>query len=330
MQNNDIQQMTHRMGVAWARLSAKTPRQLWRYCFTRIWPLSILGGYFYTIIFSQKWHQHTNQEAQQAHTGSRVVLSSTESRLLSTLNSCGIFVDRDHTLFSTEQIENLVSSLDRFWTNPRIAFQLDNRKSIDGSKWYVIRAFGKKPPPLSREIQGILFNEALLNIIGGYLGAWPKLRYVDLWHNLAADTDELPIDSEYWHRDSEDLHVVTLFLYLDDVGKDQGPFSYIKKSQRGGKYGHIAPAHPPLGSYPCSDVIFERIPVGNIVHCPGPQGTVVLCDTSGLHRGGRVNRGKRLLLTARYFSCAGIDRIDYITESPISADLDPRVRFLLS
>ncbi|MBX2882166.1 MAG: phytanoyl-CoA dioxygenase family protein [Granulosicoccus sp.] len=151
-----------------------------------------------------------------------------------------------------------------------------------------------------------------------------------MWYNIAAHEHERPIDSEIWHRDNDDLNVLTLFLYLDDVSSENGPFSYIKKSQRGGKYDHIAPAVPPLGSYPSSEEIYPQIPVEQIIQCEGLRGTAILSDTSGLHLGGRVKSGSRLVLTARYVTNAGIDRYSYVCEPSSSNNSTPRERFLLS
>jgi hypothetical protein len=48
-------------------------------------------------------------------------------------------------------------------------------------------------------------------------------------------------DSQRWHRDPEDDHIVKMFIYFSDVDEEAGPFEYVRDSAAGGKYGDVFP-----------------------------------------------------------------------------------------
>jgi len=312
-----------------ARLRSKTFRQLSRLVLTRVWPVSIVTAYFYRLKFSTLWHDFTNRKSRSALARQSLSLSEVQTRQLHELRTTGICIDTAHELYSKTQILRLKREAQSRYKHPKIEQQLTQRKSIDGAKWYVIRAFGRTPPPLNSAITDIILHPGLLGVVNSYLGCWAKLRFVDLWMNLEADDSEPAIDSECWHRDNEDLRIVTLFVYLNDVGTEQGAFNYIKRSHRDGIHGDVFPANPPFGSYPSSEDIFAQIPTSTITTCVGGEGTTIICDTSGLHRGGRVTSGSRLLLTARYFTEAGIDRIAYECDQDNKSQLSESGSFAL-
>jgi hypothetical protein len=60
----------------------------------------------------------------------------------------------------------------------------------------------------------------------------------------------------------------------------------------------------------------RTVPESQILRCTGPAGTVILCDTSGFHKGGRCTRKHRFLLTATYASDAALDFSRYRLEQP--------------
>ena len=106
---------------------------------------------------------------------------------------------------------------------PEIQSQIIRRKSKDGAKWYVIRAFGLRPTlAVTKQLAEVFLNERLLHIVNGYLGLCCRLMYLDVWYNLSINGSEPGIDSEYWHRDNHDKNIVKLYVYLDDVDEHRG------------------------------------------------------------------------------------------------------------
>jgi len=153
--------------------------------------------------------------------------------------------------------------------------------------------------PLSSPWIRIGSSEALLDIVNAYRRLLTRLIYVDNWYTVPNPAAEERVFSQRWHRDPEDQHCVKVFLYLADVDVDAGPFEYILSSSSGGRYGHLWPwgegkRYPPPAS------LEKRVAVEDIVTLTGPSGTLIICDTSGFHRGGFAKTRPRVLATWTY------------------------------
>lgn len=110
---------------------------------------------------------------------------------------------------------------------------------------------------------------------------------------------------EGWHRDSFFCQF-KLILYLNDVDVDGGPFQYIRHSHKlpfiiedtiTGKLGYM--------NTRATDSQLNRIITKNsdrLVTFTAPRGTLIIADTSGLHRGMPIRKGCRYALTNYYYA----------------------------
>jgi Phytanoyl-CoA dioxygenase (PhyH) len=107
-----------------------------------------------------------------------------------------------------------------------------------------------------------------------------------------------------WHRDAF-LRQFKAILYLSDVGPDNGPFQMIADSHR----HHRVLADMRAGQlkymqYRLTEQEIERIiasePERKITYT-AKAGTLILADTSTLHRGKPIEAGTRYALTNYYF-----------------------------
>jgi ectoine hydroxylase-related dioxygenase (phytanoyl-CoA dioxygenase family) len=119
----------------------------------------------------------------------------------------------------------------------------------------------------------------------------------------------VPIDSEAylsqrWHRDPEDKKLVKVFMYINDVDEGTGPFTYVVGSQYGGKWRYLFPQRPPAGSYPIQGGVEKIVKQSDIKVCVAPAGTIIFCDTSGLHKGGFSTEKSRLMSMSCFVSSA--------------------------
>lgn len=148
---------------------------------------------------------------------------------------------------------------------------------------------------------------ALLGLVGHYFGLLPRLHHVNVWKSFPLDHPGPLVGPQVWHRDPADLKVLKAFLYFSDVTEDAGPLEYVPHSRRGERYGDLWPAPIPLaGSRPPPLELERRIPPAERVRCCHPEGTVVLVDTAGFHRGGRAVGRARLVATWAYSSQASL------------------------
>jgi hypothetical protein len=170
----------------------------------------------------------------------------------------------------------------------------------------------------------------LLDVANAYLRMWSKLSYVDLWYTVPQAAETERVASQLWHYDFDDRHLLKAFLYLDDVDEGTGPFEYVAGSQPGGRYHDVRPWKPMgFGRVPEEDVK-RSVPDEAIRTFTAPRGTVIFCNTSGLHRGGFAVTGPRVLATATYCSpasLAALSQRNYTVDAALLGELSSAGRY---
>jgi hypothetical protein len=158
----------------------------------------------------------------------------------------------------------------------------------------------------------------MLDVANAYLRMWSKLSYVDLWYTVPQGEGAQRAASQLWHFDFDDKHLLKAFLYFDDVDAATGPFEYVAGSQPGGPYEGLRPWKP-MGYGRASEEDIERgAPPDAVRTFTAPRGTLIFCNTSGLHRGGFATSRPRILATATYCSPASLAAL-----SERNYDVDP-------
>jgi hypothetical protein len=145
----------------------------------------------------------------------------------------------------------------------------------------------------------LALDRKLLEIIALYLGMWPRLHAIGAWLNFPTPAEAK--QSQLWHRDPEDLRLIKVFIYLNDIDAACGPFSYIPKTHPFGARAAADPQH----DHPkriTDEEMHVAIPSQDWIACTGPAGTMILADTVGFHRGGKPSAGNRTLITFTYTS----------------------------
>jgi hypothetical protein len=159
---------------------------------------------------------------------------------------------------------------------------------------------------------------ALRPVADAYYRMTTQIRYYNVWRAFRAEGE--PHASQLWHRDREDLAIVKAFVYLDDVDGGSGPFHYVPGTHRWGNF------HPEVATFDEDGVARSTdaqvaLAIGGESwwEMTGPRGTVLFADTTGLHNGGFVQDGERLLYVALFTSPASGVRewFDRSTWSPV-------------
>jgi len=104
-----------------------------------------------------------------------------------------------------------------------------------------------------------------------------------------------------WHRDTADFPQVKSIVYLSDVDETNGPFQYVEGSHERESYMRVARK----AGLPWNERRFDHDTVMRIVDANGwntstvtaKAGSIVLADTSGLHRGMPIQQGTRYAYT---------------------------------
>jgi hypothetical protein len=234
-------------------------------------------------------------------------LTTAQERVLGELRETGIAIVPFAELFGDEALwQALKADLDSFVAQAE--HDLEHGGGAKRKKDFLIRRYprGKKKLPIEPAILPsdgpwlrYAAGDALLGIVNAYRGAQVKLVDFDLWYTIPVGDEAERVLSQEWHRDPEDQHVVKVFLYFSDVDLDAGPFEYVPQSAEGFKYGHLWPWGE-SERYPPTDELEAVIPAADRILATGPAGTLVICDTSGFHRGGYARMRPRVLSTHTY------------------------------
>ncbi|HEU4640815.1 MAG TPA: phytanoyl-CoA dioxygenase family protein [Gemmatimonadaceae bacterium] len=174
---------------------------------------------------------------------------------------------------------------------------------------YMVKRF-PEPPTLaaSNPLLRVGLDAAVLDPVNSYLRLWARLTYTDLWHTIPVDVGRR-IGSQQWHRDPEDLEMVKVYYYHTAVTEDSGPLEYVRESHAHGRFGKLWGWHPTVthgDRYPNEEQLDRAVPREQRVLATGPAGTIVFCDTSGLHRGGISRGAPRIVATWTFVTPASI------------------------
>ena len=151
--------------------------------------------------------------------------------------------------------------------------------------------------------------DTILGIANAYLGLYSRLHSLRLMKTRIVAEGTPPEQSQLWHRDNGDKRFLKVFLYLNDVDEDGGPFYYVKGSQPGGKWYSIFPQITPYS--PKSPRIPEEalrsvVPEEDIVTCTGRKGTMVFVDTVGMHKGGYSTKRERFTMLGTFYALGSL------------------------
>lgn len=138
-----------------------------------------------------------------------------------------------------------------------------------------------------RSVQELLADTSLLELAQDYLGAAPVQDLVAAWWS-APGGGSAAAAAQLFHFDLDRPQFLKLFVYLTDVGQENGPHAYVR-----GMHNNLPAEFRADRRYDDDEV--ERRYRDEVVRIPGRRGTVFVADTRGLHKGEPVIRGHRLV-----------------------------------
>jgi hypothetical protein len=241
-------------------------------------------------------------------------------------------------LFSVEDWERLATQADEFVRETEA--KIDELRQGNGES--LVRKYDcsrENLLALGDPWMRLCLSPMLLGIANEVLQMWSKLEYVDLWYSIPVASAERKT-SQPWHRDFEDSHLLKLFLYLREVDQRSGPFEFVAGSQIGGPLAHIEPWQPTgiavsergAALKELDQRVSSEVPKNRIRTFTGPAGTMVFCDTTGLHRDGSAQDQARVLATAAYTSpasLAALTRRNFTLAGGDARSLEPAAGFAL-
>jgi hypothetical protein len=237
-----------------------------------------------------------------------------QQKIIDDLHLNGIAMVHFSELFPIKEFSKL---LDWIYKNEGNLKQKNKKK-------YLYTYYGtedeSKPIDLDNPFVQFFLSEKLLQVAVSYLGYIPQLYEIFIEKTVPVG-DASPTYSQNWHRDPEEKKTLKIFLYLNDVNIESGPFTYILRSQptAKSKLAKLFPQKLPHGSYPDSESIKKSVPDGSYYVATAEKATLIFCDTAGIHKGGHAIKNDRIMATAffpsRKYSIKPLFKLDNLKNS---------------
>jgi hypothetical protein len=172
-------------------------------------------------------------------------------------------------------------------------------------------------------------RDAFLRGAGEILSGMALYNFV----TLGARIDATPGNNgsgDGWHRDAHGFQYKSI-LYLSDVSKDNGPFEYLPGSHKRWRaaFDTMIGDLPPAPNTRYESAAIERL-VGRYGikrrSFPSPAGTLLLVNSSGIHRGRPLRSGTRYALTNYFYHPSQISEGRIAQFPPMMPGTAERVR----
>ncbi len=174
-------------------------------------------------------------------------------------------------------------------------------------------------------IMDFAVNKDLIKIASCYLKTIPVLYSVQLWHG---GPNQARAGSPCFHLDGLDTSCVRIYVYLNDISEDNGPFCIIPKDLSKEvikKTGYSS------GVIPDQD-LYDLVGRDSLIEATGAKGAMVAGDTTQcFHYGSRIQKGERLVIIFTYASYFHNDPEAKLTRDTLSRHVteDPIKKMLL-
>ncbi len=278
------------------------------------------------------WHL-VNLPSRISYLSSRSTLGSHAEDVARDLAATGIAITHVRELFPPEVYRALRSCTDERLAAPAVRTELDRGDRTaevqSGRKhsFLVDLWGGEHHLDPEHPFHRFSLSQPVLGIVSAYLGMLPKFREFFLQVTVPIPSATAAYSSQRWHADPDDRRMVKVFLYLSDVDETAGPFTYIRYSHGRGKWRNVFPYGPKRHTrHPDPAFIDAHIPSEDRVIAAGPAGTLIFCDTSGIHRGGYATGRPRVMYTSVYTTRASALPTRYpVTSATVDVRSLPRV-----
>lgn len=255
-------------------------------------------AYFRLRFFWPVWFYVLNRRPRQLFLNNIPLLNDIQKRIVEDLSQTGIAVTHIDELFPDR---NFFDTLEGYTQNliAKRGTQTKKSKPFLEYLWDEVPTLDMKNP-----FMPFALEQRIIDIINTYIGMYTRFYYSTLNITTPIDAHAKERASQRWHRDPEDKKQCKVFLYLSDVGENAGPFCYMRHTTYGHKWGNYFCQQPPRGYYPAEGLVEKILPREEMKICTGRKGTMIFCDTTGLHRGGYATAQQRLMFTAGYVTQA--------------------------
>lgn len=152
------------------------------------------------------------------------------------------------------------------------------------------RIRGVADHPTARAIAN---HPLVLSIVSQYLQCCPTIDDIVAWWSLPGKP--APKEEQFFHRDNDAVRFLKLFVYMSDVGEDDGAHVFVQGS-------HLDSSLLEKRRRYQDREVLSSYNEAAVKKMTGVFGSAFLEDTYGLHKGAVPSKEPRLLLQVRYTS----------------------------
>jgi hypothetical protein len=175
----------------------------------------------------------------------------------------------------------------------REVFERRGRAVLDGwhaekGKSYLVNIFSFEDLDENPEVMDFVLNPQLLGALSGYYGFLPELCSIALMLSPPSETVK---GSQEAHFDLRDSKHIKVFVPVEDIGPENGPFEYLPRDM-----SDVVRSKLGVAKKIEDDALFSLVPRSQFEKTTIKAGQGLIVDTTNcLHFGGRVHSGYRLM-----------------------------------
>ena len=180
------------------------------------------------------------------------------------------------------------------------------------------------------DIIGRFSNHPMLTNLASYYNNVPSRTAFTMAAKMSASIGNLG-SGEGWHRDAFFRQFKSI-IYLSDVGEENGPFQLMEKSNKfwwllkDTWYGRLGYMNSRISDGQVDELI--RMNPSRLKTYTAKAGTLILVDTSSIHRGMPINNGVRYALTNYFFPEQRIGNKLFKHFAPVAGVIDVNRNFI--
>jgi hypothetical protein len=146
-----------------------------------------------------------------------------------------------------------------------------------------------------KTVQKLVTDPVFFAIAQSYLGDMPIFDFSAMWWATPSLSGKPSQEAaQFYHFDMDRFKFIKFFVYLTDVGPDNGPHCYVRGS-------HNRKPVKLLSDGPLSDnIIGQFYKQEDILQVTAPKGTIFAADTRGFHKGKPLESGHRLIFQIEF------------------------------
>ncbi len=148
------------------------------------------------------------------------------------------------------------------------------------------------------DVQRLMASPSILSVAQSYLQSTPIADVTSMWWHTAFSDQPDEEAAQFFHFDMDRIKWLKFFIYLTDVGPDNGPHCFIKGSHR--VKGIPSPLLAKGYARLLDEEVFRYYARDQMIQFLAARGTVIAEDTRGLHKGLEVHSGDRLMLQIQF------------------------------